>query len=579
MLINCIQNNKLIKIVSKMLTNHINMLTYRRREETYKNPKEDWKMKLSKKINTAFINLLALTGVVGSTIGMTSCASKKDENTTTDTSTKMEYNSARDNIQESNVEIIDAAKYVLDNVTSAGVDMITGGITAYAKTFTLNILKDFGFDLRDTNIKYLERITEELKEIKYKLENMDKKMDEYNAQAIINALSTKLKKTEIEYMGFVKDGFWTIAQHEQSGNYTESELEAERLRYYKENLENMNVQGFDIFPNYVTDLAQSILTPNQGDSSKDIFYYYSYTLGKYDKWTTQEYKNKRAYIAYLSTMLISAVNVAKFDIYYRSQDKSEATRNTYKGYMDEMAKNVNKVFEKFQTELKRLDAINKVKEEKNTITYLPTNKQYSTRMATLTYNPSDRQGNESRQGLLIANRTDSGYRNYGYAYEPDKNLINSVTSDYKTFKNSYGGSNYTIVNYLKDAGFYANNQSLFDVSSGLFYGDTDRNTCGTSGHDSEIYFNYINLNGDKIKKQCYGVAVYHNWIGIITRCEMRYHDAAYYLCFMNPEQTKLEGKYQDNYFDWVSSTISQNMFYSVYYESYTEIDAPVRALY
>ena len=290
MLINCIQNNKLIKIVSKMLTNHINMLTYRRREETYKNPKEDWKMKLSKKINTAFINLLALTGVVGSTIGMTSCASKKDENTTTDTSTKMEYNSARDNIQESNVEIIDAAKYVLDNVTSAGVDMITGGITAYAKTFTLNILKDFGFDLRDTNIKYLERITEELKEIKYKLENMDKKMDEYNAQAIINALSTKLKKTEIEYMGFVKDGFWTIAQHEQSGNYTESELEAERLRYYKENLENMNVQGFDIFPNYVTDLAQSILTPNQGDSSKDIFYYYSYTLGKYDKWTTQEYK-------------------------------------------------------------------------------------------------------------------------------------------------------------------------------------------------------------------------------------------------------------------------------------------------
>ena len=60
---------------------------------------------------------------------------------------------------------------------------------------------------------------------------------------------------------------------------------------------------------------------------------------------------------------------------------------------------------------------------------------------------------------------------------------------------------------------------------------------------------------------------------------MRYHDAAYYLCFMNPEQTKLEGKYQDNYFDWVSSTISQNMFYSVYYESYTEIDAPVRALY
>ncbi len=538
-------------------------------------------MKLFKKINKTFINLLALTGVVGTSIGMSSCQSnKKDDNTTTDTSTKMEYNSARDNIQESNdIEIIDAAKYVLDNVTSAGVDMITGGITAYAKTFTLNILKDFGFDLRDTNIKYLERITEELKEIKYKLDNLDKKMDEYNAQAIINALSTKLKKTEIEYMGFVKDGFWTIAQHEQSGKYTESELEAERLRYYKENLENMNVQGFDIFANYVTDLAQSILIPNQGDSSKDIFYYYSYTLGKYDKWTTQEYKNKRAYIAYLSTMLLSAVNVAKFDIYYRSLDKSEATRNTYKGYMDEMAKNVNKVFEKFQTELKRLDAINKVKEEKNTITYLPTNKQYSTRMATLTYNPSDREGNESRQGLLIANRTDYGYRDYGYAYEPDKNLINNVTSDYKTYKNSYGGSNYTIVNYLKDAGFYANNKNLFDASSGLFYGDTSRNTCGTFDHDSEIYFNFINLNGDKIRKQCYGVACYHNWIGSIVRSEMRYNDTAYYLCFMNPEQTKLDGKYHDNYFDWVNSTLSKNMFYSVYYQSSTEIDAPVRACY
>ena len=536
-------------------------------------------MSISLKMKKSFITLLSLSSIIGTTVGLSSCSSSSNDNNSTigNQTASLEYNSNSATIN-ANDEIVDAAKYVLDKITSGGIDMITGGITAYAKTMALNILKDFGFDFRDASIKYLEKITEELKEIKFKLDNMDKKMDEYNAQSIINGLTTKLKKTEIEYMGIVKDGLWTIAQHEQSGNYTEQELESERLRYYKENLENMNVQGFDIFANYVTDLAQSILAPNSGDSSKDIFYYYSYTLGKYDKWTTQEYKNKRAYIAYLSTMLISAINVAKFDIYYRSLDKSEATKNTYKGYMDEMAKYSNLVFEKFQKELKRLDQINKVKEEEKKITYLPTNKQYSTRMATLTYNPNDKDGEESRQGLLIANLNVArgGFMDYGYAYEPDKSLICSVQSDFKTYQNSYGGEDYTLVDYLRDAGFYANNKNLFDTSAGLFYGDTTSNTYGLYGHDSSVYFNYINLNGDKINKKCYSVARYHTIIGTITKCEMRYEDSAYYLCFMNGDQTKLDGSYHNNYFDHVTQEVSANLFYRVRHSWNVDLDAGVR---
>lgn len=522
-------------------------------------------MSLKKVVISTLLALSATAGVAGSGIAMSSCAANIENN--------------EDNTFNSDdTGIIDASKYILDTITEKGYNIITGGIETYAKNLVLNVLKDYGFDFRDQSIKYLEKVLEQLEVIKYKLDNMDKKMDEYNAQYYINNLTQKLKKTELEYMGIVKDGLWTIAQHEQSGEYSEEQLETERKQYYKDVLEKMKVSEYEYFPNYVSDLADYILNPNPGDLTKNIFYYYGLTLGKYDKWTSQEYQNKRAYIAYLDTMLLTAVNVAKFDTYYRVQGKGEATVNTYKGYMDAMAAKVNKVNGVFQEELKRLDEIEKVRQEQKIITYLPTNTQYSTRLAALTYNPNDQTGElDSRQALMMANINvcRGGYMDEGYAYEPNRSIIDSVRNDYQVYVNSYGAKDYTLVKYLQDIGFYSKYQNLYDNAAGLYYGNTQAVDCGYLNHDTDLKTQYVDLNGNVQTKTVYQVCAYHSWIGTISRFEFRYCDDKYYLCFIKADQKYLDGNYRYNHFDTVGNSISNHLVYSVRHSWSTSLPVEV----
>ncbi len=521
-------------------------------------------MSLKKVVISTLLALSATTGVAGSAIAMSSCAATNE-------------NDEDHKLLGDETGIIDASKYILDTITEKGYNIITGGIETYAKNFVLNVLKDYGFDFRNQSVKYLEKVLEQLEVIKFKLDNIDKKMDEYNAQYYINNLTQKLKKTELEYMGIVKDGLWTIAQHEQSGKYSEEDLEKERVQFYKDFLENMKVSEYEYFPNYVSDLAEYILHPNQGDKTKNIFYYYSLTLGKYDKWTTQEYKNKRAYIAYLDTMLLTAANVAKFDTYYRIQGKGQAAYNTYDGYMNTMAAKVNEVNKVFQDELKRLDEIEKVRKDNKIITYLPTNTQYSTRVATLTYNPNDSDyGGDSREALMMSNINTArgGYMDHGYAYEPNRNLLNSIKDDYSVYSSSYGKEGYNLLSYLKDIGFYANNSTLFDKSAGLFYGNTNAISEGYLDHDTNLKAQYIDLNGNVITKQMYGVATYHTWYGGVDRYEFRHCDDQYYIVFIKADQTYLDGTYHINYFDKLACTISKNLKYST--RANWNVDIPVQ---
>lgn len=536
-------------------------------------------MAFKKKIASSLLVLTAMSSVLGTTALMGSWSSTDSSNKTINIDNKNVSKAIDVNLSGEGQEIIDASKYILDNITSAGIDMIKGGIATYAKTLTLDILKDYGFDFRDLSVKYLEQVISQLEEIRYKLDNMDQKIVEYNAQEVMNKLKDKLDKTENEYMSIAK-GLFTLAKQEQSGEYSEVKMEELRKQYYDENLKDISVKDYDLLVNYVKDLAKSILEPNSSDTSQEhnLFYYYSLTLGKYDKWSYQEYKDRRAYIAYVSTMLLSAVNVAQFDMYYRSQGVSAATLDRYNEDMKEMAKAVNSVFAMFQAELKRLDEIDKVRIEDKTVTYLPTNKQYSTRMATLTFNPDDKVGNESRQAFLVANINicRGGYMDDGYAYQPDTNFISQVQSDFKSYASAYGNEDYSIVKYLKDAGFGANNQDLFDKAAGVYYGNADEITCDYLNHDEKLFADYIDLKGDKQSKNFYEVCCYHNWIGCISRTEFRNHDNNYYLCFMNPDQKTLDGCYKYCCFDQVVSTISDNLFYKVRHSWYSSIPAEVK---
>ena len=477
--------------------------------------------------------------------------------------------------------IVDASKMLLDKISSAGVDMIKGGIATYAKTFVINILNDYGFDFRDPTIRYLEKIEKEIQEIKYKVDSIDQKIEKYHAEDVLNNLQKKLSKTEIEYSGIVKNGLWTIAIDEASGSKGEKELEAERYQFYLDFLKDLKVDGFQCLANYVTDLAKTMTLPNTYEPENDIFYYYNLTLGQYDKWSVQSYKNRRSYIAYLDSILLTAANAAQFDTYYRVKDLGNPAKNTYKGYMDTMALEVNKANAMFQKELKRLDEYETLRKDKQTVIYLPNGKQYSSRLATLTYNHNDKVGDESRQALLKAVKGYGSryYRESGFAYEPNKDIVNAIRNDFNAYAKNFGGKDYTLKDYLKNAGFYAKDENLFNNAAGMFYGDLSAEGCGYLNHDTKIYSTYINQKGESVRRQIYEVCIYHTWIGGLDHAELRYNCDDYFYCLMDPEQKYLDGQYDDNYFDRMTRTLSDALFYKDEYTSWCYTKAIVRDCY
>lgn len=509
-------------------------------------------------------SLLALCATFGVAMN-----ANKTNNATTKTNAEALTITKEASLKKNNVgnEIEDATKYILDKIITDGPSLITGAVTTYAKNMVINILKDYGIDFRDASIKYLERIENSLEEIKEKLNAIEKKQDIYQAQSILNNGLYKMF-TEINFT--IKDkvygSLWELATLELEDKLSEEELEARRYEVYKALLKDYSLQANTLglentLVGYASTVADAILRPNQADPSKDIFYYYDLTLGQNDKWVGQQIKNRRAYIAYCTNMLLATVNLAEFDMHYRYEEKP-AARATYDRELQTMADYVNAVGTKFQAELKRLDELEKKMKDDHITSYLPTNTEYSTRMATLTYNLNDREGDQSRQSLLRANKLGSSYRDSGMAYHPDQNLINNVVNDYKTYVGTYHLEDYSINKYLKDAGFYANNEDLFDSAAGIFYGDLKVNSMGLFYHDTELTSAYYNKEGNYVSTPIYKVNCYHNWLGAVTRSELVEKNFDYYLCFIRSDQKRLVGNFQASYFDRLTTDISRSLFYT-----------------
>ncbi len=525
----------------------------------------------TKILTTGLLAILATVGVSMNANKMNNVATQvKAEEVTLKETNEVSLLNNTNKVNDGEIE--DATKYIINKLVTDGSKLVDGIVTGYEKTLVINLLKSFGIDIRDASIKYLERIENALSEIKEKLSIIEKKQDIYHAEEVLNENLYKMfSNVQFNIKDKVNGSLWDLAMLELDETIPEEEVEARRYAVYEAICKDYtlanNANGLGIettLVTYATQLADTILHPNQADKSKDIFYYYDYTIGLNDKWTGQKIKNRRDYIAYCTNMLLATVNLAQFDMHYRYIEKP-AARGTYDQQLKTMAEYVNAVGKKFQEELIVLDEQEKLMQEDHITTYLPTNTQYSTRMATLTYNPNDRVGDDSRQGLLRAALKYNGdYKDYGMAYHPEQNILKYVANDYKDYITTYGDEDYTINKYLKEAGFYAVDQELFDNAAGLFNGNLYADGMGYLNHDTEVTATYYNQNGDYTRTPIYKVDCYHTWYGGVDHYDLQYKNFDYYLCFLKADQIHLNGDYEWECYDRLTNIISRNLFYKDY---------------
>lgn len=522
---------------------------------------------------------LLLTALVPATLfGVASCNSNNAGSSTDENSTS-EVSSFDDSTftltsegytrlaAEPGDEIVNS---IIDSLISKGGELITGGIQTYAKSIVLNLLKECGFDFRDATTKTLEKIQEQLTVIEKKVDAMAAKQEQYQAEKILGDLLKVVGVANNNYVGYVVDGLGDIANYENS-DMSEDEIEAKRKIYYDNTVSNLIING-NPFVTYVSDLADYILLPNPADRSKTVFDYYTSTIGVYDTWSTLYLKNVKNFMAYLDSTLVTCANLAKFQMYYKALGMDSTTIKVYSGMMDTMAAKVNSVNALFKAKLDSLKELEDKKDAGINI-YMATGKEYSTRMATLTYNVNDNDGNgDSRQGLLMdyyynSDGTRGDAYKFAMEYVPDQDFVAKVASDFKTYAGAFCVSTYTIKDYLKYAGFYSANSDLFDKAIGLYNANMYADGAGFLNQDYTYSATYYNDAGEYTRKPIYQVDSYHNWNFDVTRTVFTQLDDSYYLCFATPDgdKQKLDGQYKDVYMKDVMSTVVDKVFYKKYF--------------
>lgn len=438
----------------------------------------------------------------------------------------------------------------------------------FGKKFIINTLYDYGIiDLRDQTLKAIDEVKNELKKIETQIGNIDKKLDVQNAEGYINNVIDS--EEDVKLLNNYFEGLKTIIKDEENiqndGDIENINIaEKDRLDLFN-GIERDNNK--EVIAERVMVYARNIVKPNPADDTAqgNIFHYYDLTLGKHNKWTYQEYINKRAFINELATNLLIGTTVAKLDLYYKIKQAPDVMKQAYlkKGAaLDKLVKEANGVF---QTELIRLDKIEQKRQNEHIETYLPTGKEYKNRLATLTFDLNCKDGN---QALIVANDgLYLGEEKPEYVYNPNQNFVKTINEDFKAYKNAYEGEDYTINDYLKDAGFYAYNDELFDKAAGLYYGNLYHDRCDYLDHDTVISATYFDQDGNYQRKNIYRVNVFHDWMGNPSECRIDNLDNNYYFCFVENNakgQEQLVGNYETNYFHntWEFKLIKK-VFYHV----------------
>ncbi len=463
---------------------------------------------------------------------------------------------------------------ILD-IVSKGASAMAGGIGTYGKTLVISLLKECGIDLRDATAKTLEKIQQQLSQIESKLNAIVDKMEKDHSEQVLSPLLKQIKETQFNYGKFSCVGIQQLADMENDDTIPEEALEQARLDYYNDAVKDLLSNGLPL-ASYVTNLANYILRPNDA-SGKSIFYYYFQTIASYDVWSIQRLKNVRSFIAYIDSVLFLTANLAKFQMYYLIQGKGAAAKATYESMLSTMATQVNQVNLLFKNQLESMkDYEDKMNNGLNI--YLPTNKEYSTRLCTLTFDHYEQIEGDSRQGLLFGYDETHGKR-YGeqnaYAYNADFTTVDGVANSFRSYASEYCTSDYTIQDYLTFCGFHANNQDLFEKSAGLYKGEMNVVNCGYINDDHDYYVGYYDNHCNYSRKKIYEVDTYHKWGFEIDYTEIKYLDNQYYLCFTTEDNgiQYIDGYYQRTYMNDFCYTVIDNAI--VYKFDYFKINSSV----
>ena len=362
-----------------------------------------------------------------------------------------------------------------------------------------------------------------------------------------------------------------LAKKELSGEYSEDELQQQRLTFAKscDSLRFNKLSANTVW--YSTRmLASAILSPYPTNSSLGLWDLYEDTFGALETWDYMTVQPRTEFICYLAFLINGLAQLSKVAADYQLSQLPEGDSNrlTITGGIEAMASEVNKLNEKFQEELNKLSEIMTAHDDKHIIIHRDRNidsdgnlivtdgVSLSTRIVPVCVGNSDYNYityNHDEGAEFIKDNTGIGagghYSHYVYTLScaDQFQMYETIYEEYRKHARSLGYSDYTeftIKDYLATVGFTCreSEKDYFTKSEGFYL-----HTIKTDG-SRDINHSYVSLTTmlydfrtQFISTWNFSTAeIYQPWVGD-RQYTRSYAMGHWYLCFLDTDQKTFLG--------------------------------------
>ncbi len=509
---------------------------------------------------------------------------------------------------------LDVAGMFLDGLKSGGTNFISYLASTLAKEGLNSAMTALGFDMRSTEEKKLDEISQQLKDIQQSLSqgfsDVKRKIVEIHNKDIMNELLEKLTTIQtpvISKMTILAD----LAKKEQNNTVDKAELEKEKQEFYKGlgDLKFPSLSNNNLW-NATETLAKDFILPYSVDKSLKLFDLYEESYGTAETWDYMTVQPRKKFITYVGFLVNSLCQLAQLSAISQMSQFKEGDSNLlgYKNGVESMITAVNTLNGQLKDELVKLDAIQKKHDVDHLITYrdrsvdkdgnivIQDGITLSTSLLPVTpgdneynYISYQRDGNNpayvqkdalGAQTLL--------YENVIYTLDctSQEDLYKKVFGDYASYVKAVGvdTKSFSMKDYLVTAGFTCKNKGLFNKARGFYkevkdseFRPSDDGIWTTDIHDElrVYYYDFNSTNPDGKTYDVYDdVKQYQSNPFASTEYTKPNREAInyYYLCFVNPDQKTIAGKLKKTLIERVTSNTAQGTKYEKHFKGHRKSD-------
>lgn len=392
---------------------------------------------------------------------------------------------------------------VLNLIAKKGAGIIKDNLPTVGDYLCAQIFDSFEIDYTDSYTKELSNVNKKLDEIEENLkeiiENQKKQVSQNTMIDFFNAVDVFSQTVYPIYAGYNN---MIISEKEEK--YSAEKAREQQQLFYENNLQSIlfgsSTSTGDLYLQLIN-LLNKVVIPNRTVESVTLLEHYHITYAHLWAFESQTFVPKKEFLGYVSTTILEGLVLYSFQNAYEIRKAEEAGNEVQKVIYKERWKEIkscsDKALKYLQDEINNINDKEKESFEKDTTLHYST----GTIVSRTLYSGKVRSASDryySYASSTYADRLKSKII-VKYVTLNNEKFIKQVQNEYLAhLKNYKKDSKYTIVDFLKDAGFSCDNWDCIGLYMSQSY-KHEGNTFTTEYFN--FYVNHVNLYGKTINEQ------------------------------------------------------------------------------